>query len=77
MSVIETRGLTKRYGETRGIQNVDLRVKGGEIFGFLGPSWAINGGRPCHYPLWDTDRLPAMFPGGTAGHRTGARAHLW
>jgi ABC-2 type transport system ATP-binding protein len=40
MSVIETRGLTKRYGETRGIQNVDLRVEGGEIFGFLGPNGA-------------------------------------
>jgi ABC-2 type transport system ATP-binding protein len=40
MSIIETRGLTKRYGETRGIQNVNLRVEEGEIFGFLGPNGA-------------------------------------
>jgi len=27
----------------------------------------------CHHPLLDPDRLPAMFPGGTTGHRFAAR----
>ncbi|MGD9736027.1 MAG: ABC transporter ATP-binding protein [Solirubrobacterales bacterium] len=38
--VIETRGLSKRYGEARGIEDVDLEVHGGEVFGFLGPNGA-------------------------------------
>ena len=37
---IEIRGLTKYYGKTRGIENLDLEVKSGEIFGFLGPNGA-------------------------------------
>ena len=37
---IETRGLTKFYGETRGIEELDLRVARGEIFGYLGPNGA-------------------------------------
>lgn len=40
MSIIEIRDLTKRYGKTRGIQNVALRVEKGEVFGFLGPNGA-------------------------------------
>lgn len=37
---IRTRGLTKFYGQTRGIENLDLRVERGEVFGFLGPNGA-------------------------------------
>jgi ABC-2 type transport system ATP-binding protein len=37
-AVIETQGLTKLYGETVGITDLDLHVHGGEIFGFLGPN---------------------------------------
>ncbi len=37
---IRTRGLTKFYGQTRGIENLDLRVERGETFGFLGPNGA-------------------------------------
>ena len=33
---IETDRLTKRYGEVLAVQSVDLRVKQGEIYGFLG-----------------------------------------
>jgi ABC-2 type transport system ATP-binding protein len=32
--------LTKRYGQARGIESVDLDVAAGEIFGFLGPNGA-------------------------------------
>jgi ABC-2 type transport system ATP-binding protein len=38
--VIETERLTKSYGPFRGIQDVDLVVNEGEIFGFLGPNGA-------------------------------------
>jgi ABC-2 type transport system ATP-binding protein len=37
---IQTRGLTKFYGKTRGIEGVDLAVEPGEIFGFIGPNGA-------------------------------------
>ena len=33
---IETNGLSKSYGEVRAVDSVDLRVKTGEIYGFLG-----------------------------------------
>ncbi|MFB6291251.1 MAG: ABC transporter ATP-binding protein [Candidatus Bipolaricaulia bacterium] len=38
--MIELKGLTKYYGDTRGIEDVDLKVRQGEIFGFLGPNGA-------------------------------------
>lgn len=34
--VIETNGLSKSYGKVRAIESVDLRVKQGEIYGFIG-----------------------------------------
>ncbi|MTI96158.1 MAG: ABC transporter ATP-binding protein [Firmicutes bacterium] len=40
MFAIEARNLTKYYGESRGIVDVDLQVKEGEIFGFIGPNGA-------------------------------------
>lgn len=40
MPVIETRGLTKYYGKSRGIENLDLTVEEGEFFGFIGPNGA-------------------------------------
>jgi ABC-2 type transport system ATP-binding protein len=33
---IETKGLSKSYGEVRALDSVDLRVKQGEVFGYLG-----------------------------------------
>jgi len=40
MAVIQTNGLTKYYGKTRGIENLDLTVEKGDIFGFIGPNGA-------------------------------------
>lgn len=37
---IVTRGLTKSYGDTLALDNLDLEVKSGEVFGFLGPNGA-------------------------------------
>ena len=40
MSAIQTRKLTKYYGRARGIIDVDLDIREGEIFGFIGPNGA-------------------------------------
>lgn len=40
MNVIQTTNLTKFYGKARGIQDVSLEVREGEIFGFIGPNGA-------------------------------------
>ena len=37
---IETAGLTKYYGDTPGIVDLDLAVEVGEVFGFIGPNGA-------------------------------------
>ncbi|CAN5663670.1 ABC transporter ATP-binding protein [soil metagenome] len=38
--VIRTEGLTKLYGQRRGLDGLDLEVREGEVFGFLGPNGA-------------------------------------
>lgn len=40
MNTIEIRGLTKYYGKNRGVEDIHLDVKEGEIFGFIGPNGA-------------------------------------
>jgi ABC-2 type transport system ATP-binding protein len=40
MSIIEIKELTKNYGKSRGIIDVNLKVEQGEIFGFIGPNGA-------------------------------------
>lgn len=40
MSIIETKNLTKYYGKSRGIIDLDLTVNEGEFFGFIGPNGA-------------------------------------
>ena len=40
MNVIEIKNLTKSYGKSRGIVDVNLEVAEGEIFGFIGPNGA-------------------------------------
>jgi ABC-2 type transport system ATP-binding protein len=36
--VVETVGLTRYYGRTVGVEDLDLRVPAGEVFGLLGPN---------------------------------------
>lgn len=36
--VIETHNLTKRYGDITAVDNLNLKVKRGEVFGLLGPN---------------------------------------
>jgi ABC-2 type transport system ATP-binding protein len=37
---VELRGLVKRYGEITAVDQVDLTVQGGDVFGYLGPNGA-------------------------------------
>ena len=38
--VIETRGLTKKYGEVNSVSNLSIHVKKGRIYGLLGRNGA-------------------------------------
>ncbi len=38
MTAIETTALTKRYGETTAVDELDLTVSDGTVYGFLGPN---------------------------------------
>ena len=38
--IIQTKNLTKFYGKSRGIKNLDLEIHQGEVFGLLGPNGA-------------------------------------
>lgn len=40
MKIIQTQNLTKSYGQTRGIIDMNLSVESGDIFGFIGPNGA-------------------------------------
>ena len=39
-SAILTKGLTKHYGKTEALNDLDLDIRMGEVFGFLGPNGA-------------------------------------
>jgi ABC-type multidrug transport system ATPase subunit len=38
--LVETKNLTKRYGNVRAVDRLNLRVRAGEVYGFLGPNGA-------------------------------------
>ena len=38
--IIETKALTKRYGEITAVDDLELRIEKGEVFGLLGPNGA-------------------------------------
>jgi len=40
MAMIEVNNLTKKFGDFYSVQNVDLQIEKGEVFGFLGPNGA-------------------------------------
>lgn len=39
-NILEIQNLTKYYGKTRGVEDISLELKEGEIFGFIGPNGA-------------------------------------
>ena len=38
--MIRIEGLTKRFDETTAVENLELEIRSGEVFGFLGPNGA-------------------------------------
>ncbi|MCP4508202.1 MAG: ATP-binding cassette domain-containing protein, partial [Fuerstiella sp.] len=36
--MIETRNLTKRYGNLVAVNNINLKLGAGDVFGFIGPN---------------------------------------
>ncbi len=51
MNAIQISDLTKYYGKTRGVTNLDLTVKKGECFGFIGPNGAGKSPRLRSIPV--------------------------
>ena len=55
MDAIQLSNLTKYYGKSRGILNLNLDIKEGEFFGFIGPNGAGKSNNPyaaqSDYPL--------------------------
>lgn len=39
-AVVQAEGLTKYYGKRRGLEDLDLEIQPGEVFGYLGPNGA-------------------------------------
>jgi ABC-2 type transport system ATP-binding protein len=39
-ALVQVEGLTKRYGASRGVEDVTFELRDGEVFGFLGPNGA-------------------------------------
>jgi len=39
-ALVQVEGLTKRYGTSRGVEDVTFELRDGEVFGFLGPNGA-------------------------------------
>ncbi|WP_077623012.1 ABC transporter ATP-binding protein [Sediminibacillus massiliensis] len=38
--IVETKGLTKRFGKEKAVSELDMKIPRGEIYGFLGPNGA-------------------------------------
>lgn len=51
MEAIKTENLTKYYGKSRGVLELNLSVEQGEVFGFIGPNGREN--LPPFVPCWD------------------------
>lgn len=65
MAIIETRGLTKRYGKLTALQNLDLTVEEGAVFGFVGPNGA---GKTTTMRILATLLRPTEGEAWVAGH---------
>ncbi len=65
MAIIETRGLTKRYGKLTALKDLDLIVEEGAVFGFVGPNGA---GKTTTMRILATLLRPTAGEAWVAGH---------
>ena len=64
-TVIETKGLTKRYGRLTAVDQLDLVVQQGAVFGFVGPNGA---GKTTTMRILSTLLRPTAGEAWVAGH---------
>jgi len=64
-AIIETRGLIKRYGRLTAVEELDLVVKSGAVFGFVGPNGA---GKTTTMRILATLLRPTAGEAWVAGH---------
>ena len=65
MTILETRGLTRRFGSLTAVDGLDLAVAQGEIFGLLGPNGA---GKTTVIKMLTTLLPPTAGTAAVAGH---------
>jgi len=63
--VIQVQNLTHRYGDRVALSNISFEVKGGEIFGLLGPN---GGGKSTLFRILSTMMVPTEGKAILAGH---------
>ncbi len=74
MAVIRTEGLTKYYGKVRGVEDLNLEVERGEIFGYLGPNGA---GKTTTIRLLMGTLTPTRGKAFVLGHQVSTSAFAW
>jgi ABC-2 type transport system ATP-binding protein len=72
-AALETRALTRRFGDTVAVDAIDLRVAAGEIYGFLGPNGA---GKSTMVRMLTTLLLPSEGTATVAGFDVRDRADM-
>lgn len=74
MGVILTEGLTKYYGRIKGVEDLNLEVERGEIFGYLGPNGA---GKTTTIRLLIGNLNPTKGKAFVLGHRVSPHSFAW
>lgn len=71
--LVETHGLTRRFGHKIAVDSVDMTVRRGEVYGFLGPNGA---GKTTTLRMLVGLLRPTAGSAVVAGHPAGSRAGL-
>lgn len=74
MKVISTEGLTKYYGRVKGVEDLNLEVERGEIFGYLGPNGA---GKTTTIRLLIGNLNPTRGKAFVLGHQVSPNSFAW
>jgi ABC-2 type transport system ATP-binding protein len=72
-AAVQTRGLTKRYGDTWALRDLDLDVPAGTVLGLLGHNGA---GKTTAIRILTTLAVPTAGTAAVAGHDVATQPHL-